>query len=79
MRNWSDLATRSGVFRRPSLSVSSPRSRSISLTWTAISAVVSLSYMSSDLYAISLEVIINVFTNREEFFFNDRNDGHKIT
>lgn len=20
-----------------------------------------------------------VFTNREEFFFNDRNDGHKIT
>ena len=61
MRNWSDLATRSGVFRRPSLSVSSPRSRSISLTWTAISAVVSLSYMSSDLYAMSLGVFINGF------------------
>ena len=78
MRNWSDLATRSGVFRRPSLSVSSPRSRSISLTWTAISAVVSLSYMSSDLYAISLVVIINVYTNREEFFSTIAMTGTKL-
>lgn len=57
VRNWSDFATLSGVLRSPSLSVSSPSSLRISFTWTAISAVVSFSYMSSDLYAMSFEAI----------------------
>ena len=54
VRNCNALATLSGVFTSPSLSGFSPNSRRISLTWTAISAVVFSSYISFFSYDIFL-------------------------